>query len=972
MSIIRMWILVVLASSPLALASAPAAAQSSSGATVSPDGRVYLVNKDQEGPNGFERWTITLNLAADGAPVNVTGNVLRGDGTAIFVSCQFLDSENLNLRDPASQIPLRCRTAPPCDGTAEACSRSDWDPEARDVSIRASFFLPDAQSGGGFLPPTPPNAQRGATLTEDDRSFVVSKDLSGERWSVILNRAPADASGQAVFTSLTGNVFKTDGSAPTFVFCNASAISESDLLTTDRSVRLPCEVTTACEGSPEECSGRWQSAGEQDLRVSFLLPQEGLREGTPAGFKRRGCMKPPPCGELPPDEPPTTSSATERTAQECTVGDPCEVTVDQCGTLDGTYVEGCLCEVSFADTACLRCGSAGSECTISIAGEVFGSGICQPETSSGRTSCAPPDEEEFRGCGGVNEVVCEASNLCCADDQSDGCDPATGGVECAGLCVVGSADAGFCAELDGTKTCRNDGRDPTEECDGADLGGATCESLGFADGTLRCTPGCAYDRSGCVGGGSCGDGIAEAPEACDDGNSTNADVCKNDCSLNVCGDGVPGGPGEGCDDGNSSSGDSCRNDCVPTQCGDGVVSGSEQCDDGNGVESDECTTMCTRPRCLDGILQPGEECDDGNADNDDECTNACTRPECLDGIVQPGEECDDGNGVDTDGCSISCQVVLCGNGTRQGDEDCDDGNRVDADACKNDCTVNVCGDAVAGGPSEQCDDGNETNTDACKNDCALNSCGDGIGGGPSEQCDDGNSENADACRNDCALNFCGDGIPGGPEETCDDGNATDEDACLTTCKPNVCGDGIPGAPGEQCDDANSVENDACRNGCILNVCGDDVPGGAGEQCDDGNDVETDGCDSSCQLTGTVAANLTWDPPVDLDLYLRLPNGERIYFENLSAQGGSLDADDVCSEVQTTDGDETITFPANAPAGTYAILVDYFDDCGNTGLGAIPFMFTATVNGEVVVSGSSSVSVPTEGGSPVEVATFDVP
>jgi hypothetical protein len=37
----------------------------------------------------------------------------------------------------------------------------------------------------------------------------------------------------------------------------------------------------------------------------------------------------------------------------------------------------------------------------------------------------------------------------------------------------------------------------TEICDGADLGGRTCQSLGFASGTLRCMQ-CNFDTSGCV------------------------------------------------------------------------------------------------------------------------------------------------------------------------------------------------------------------------------------------------------------------------------------------------------------------------------------------------------------------------------------------------------------------------------------------------------------------------------------------
>jgi len=39
-----------------------------------------------------------------------------------------------------------------------------------------------------------------------------------------------------------------------------------------------------------------------------------------------------------------------------------------------------------------------------------------------------------------------------------------------------------------------------EQCDGADLGGETCATLGFSGGTLACS-GCSFDTSGCTCGG---------------------------------------------------------------------------------------------------------------------------------------------------------------------------------------------------------------------------------------------------------------------------------------------------------------------------------------------------------------------------------------------------------------------------------------------------------------------------------------
>lgn len=39
---------------------------------------------------------------------------------------------------------------------------------------------------------------------------------------------------------------------------------------------------------------------------------------------------------------------------------------------------------------------------------------------------------------------------------------------------------------------------PAEDCEGSDLNGASCESLGYASGTLSCDISCDFDESGCV------------------------------------------------------------------------------------------------------------------------------------------------------------------------------------------------------------------------------------------------------------------------------------------------------------------------------------------------------------------------------------------------------------------------------------------------------------------------------------------
>jgi cysteine-rich repeat protein len=94
--------------------------------------------------------------------------------------------------------------------------------------------------------------------------------------------------------------------------------------------------------------------------------------------------------------------------------------------------------------------------------------------------------------------------------------------------------------------------------------------------------------------------------------------------------------------------------CVPPTCGNGVVDPGEACDDGNNVSGDGCPADCSA-HCGDGVVDPGEACDDGNTVSGDGCSADCTSLErCGDGVIDSGEQCDDGNIRDHDGCSSGC------------------------------------------------------------------------------------------------------------------------------------------------------------------------------------------------------------------------------------------------------------------------------------------------------------------------------
>ncbi len=219
---------------------------------------------------------------------------------------------------------------------------------------------------------------------------------------------------------------------------------------------------------------------------------------------------------------------------------------------------------------------------------------------------------------------------------------------------------------------------------------------------------------------SCGNGVVDPSEQCDDGNHALGDGCSSICQiecrlscgscgpaglcLHLCGDGVLDA-GEACDDGNRIAGDGCSADCAAIEpgwrcplagrrcapiCGDGRVVGPETCDDDNAIAADGCSAICVSEtqtaRCGDGMLQGSEECDLGTANADADyggCTTGCLYgPHCGDGVRSGPEACDLGDsGNDaaydaTSGCARDCRAPhFCGDAIVdfENGEECDFG-----------------------------------------------------------------------------------------------------------------------------------------------------------------------------------------------------------------------------------------------------------------------------------------------------------
>lgn len=146
-----------------------------------------------------------------------------------------------------------------------------------------------------------------------------------------------------------------------------------------------------------------------------------------------------------------------------------------------------------------------------------------------------------------------------------------------------------------------------EQCDGADIGDATCEMLGFSGGVPSCTPDCEWDLAGSCGPAICGDGMVVGNESCDGELSAGFEclpgysgrpVCNRLCNgidysgCYTCGDQIAHEV-EACD------GDDLKmNDCV--SIGQGFVTGTLGCtDDCAALDTSQCLEVF--PPCTQDI-----------------------------------------------------------------------------------------------------------------------------------------------------------------------------------------------------------------------------------------------------------------------------------------------------------------------------------------------------------------------------------
>jgi len=592
-----------------------------SGLQITPDQKLALISKDV----GEQRWAITRN--DDGT---VTGNVFfPGGGDPQFVWCE----PNGVAGD---DVPLRCLGAAAC-AAGTACSSADWTLIA-EVSLPASFFR-----------------ARQTVALEDLATVVTTRFGETAGFAAIALALDAGYSLRQVARAILGNLLSTSGQittragAPVTPAGPRTGAFAAPAATTERSRPLaepaitPGDLESAFEyrrlgptvivlllGLMEQGYSIEQIVGEIFVFDGTLKndPTLGIRL-----YDSRGELVVPvnpPAGVAPPPPAPNLCGNGQIDPGEACDGFNLSLTsCEQLGRPPGPLLCRFDCSFDFSQCAGFSCGNgvidaATEECDgASFGGKTcaslgLGTGVllCSSECRLNATDCKPSCALGGGPCCGPGTKACGET---CIPDAADCCDGGVGYCNAGTVCVDGgccpSAFPKSCGEqciAAGASCCGNGVKEAGEECDGADLGGATCE----AGGALTCSGACRLDRRGCEL--SCNPPAFECGAACA---PAGADCCG---AIGYCDPGkVCAGPANDlcCP---SAKPELCGENCIPA---DQICCGTYSCSAG-----DVCSGSAGSPKCCPSVYPVS-------------CGSQCFAPGsvcCGDGACVPGAVCREG------------------------------------------------------------------------------------------------------------------------------------------------------------------------------------------------------------------------------------------------------------------------------------------------------------------------------------------
>lgn len=212
--------------------------------------------------------------------------------------------------------------------------------------------------------------------------------------------------------------------------------------------------------------------------------------------------------------------------------------------------------------------------------------VCPAVTSCSDGTSTNPSETCGDGIVDRSET-CDGSNLGNATCESLGFGPGT--LACSSDCK--SFNATQCGAPTG---CGDSVKDGVEVCDGSDLGGQTCAGLGLGSGNLGCQLNClGFESGGCSGPASCGNGTKDGSEVCD-GNDLDGQTCET----------VGAGTGTLACAANcgmfDTAGCICAPSCGGLECGPDPVCGEScgTCEADSMCNAGKCLEICDVPRIL--------------------------------------------------------------------------------------------------------------------------------------------------------------------------------------------------------------------------------------------------------------------------------------------------------------------------------------------------------------------------------------
>ncbi len=408
----------------------------------------------------------------------------------------------------------------------------------------------------------------------------------------------------------------------------------------------------------------------------------------------------------------------------------------------------------------------------------------------------------------------------------------TGGVDGGGANSGGTGGGGTGGQATIIE-CGNDVAEAGEECDGDDLGGHTCRSGGFDEGTLRCR-GCQLDFVNCSGTESC------------------FDFRDNDGDRTI-----------DCDDSDCSAACSAPCEHVPELADPAIVEGSltgrttgalgPSCSAGGPELVYQLTAAHT------GVLEASvtgsdaitislrTQCDDATSEL--RCAyGSHLKPTITEGdtvfVVVAGLTEDD---VGRFTLEVASRRIRCGDGYRD-DEECDDGNQTDDDGCSSTCQLES---------SESSNNDDLSHADSYTEPFfgSIAAAEDedwvefSVGSTPGAVAIDTFDLGDGACARkelDSLVELYDDA--GQLVVSADGVEAIDDDSGVGYCASLVLGDlpagsyyvrvlASPAGQTRSFPYRLSLDVDACGNGRQAEA----------EECDDGNRIDWDGCDANCKL-----------------------------------------------------------------------------------------------------------------------------